>query len=57
VPVELAKKEIERCAGQQFDPEVVRQFLLLTDEELDQTRSLAESTSYQTELQTTSKAK
>jgi putative nucleotidyltransferase with HDIG domain len=52
VPMDVAKKEIERCSGEQFDPDVVDAFLKLTDEDLVQTRAHAESTSYQTELQT-----
>jgi putative nucleotidyltransferase with HDIG domain len=47
VPIELAKKEIERCAGTQYDPEIVRHFLTITDEELIQTRAHAESTQHQ----------
>jgi putative nucleotidyltransferase with HDIG domain len=46
VPIELAKREIERCAGTQYDPDIVRQFLTITDEELVQTRAHAESTQH-----------
>ena len=54
VPMDLARKEIERCSGEQFDPEVVKVFMTVTDEDLIETRAHAESTSYQTELQTAS---
>jgi putative nucleotidyltransferase with HDIG domain len=47
VPIELAKKEIERCSGDQFDPEVVAAFLAISDEELIETRAYAERTSHE----------
>jgi len=55
VPMDLARAEIERCSGDQFDPEVVEVFKTITDEELIQTRAHAESTSYQTELKSVAK--
>ncbi len=55
VPIDLAREEIERCSGDQFDPEVVEVFKTITDEELVQTRAHAESTSYQTELKSVAK--
>jgi putative nucleotidyltransferase with HDIG domain len=38
-----AKLEIERCAGSQFDPEVVKAFLAVLEEESENTRELEES--------------
>ena len=55
VPIDLARAEIERCSGDQFDPEVVEVFKTITDEDLIQTRAHAESTSYQTELKSVAK--
>ncbi len=34
VPADIARTEIERCSGKQFDPAVVKVFLQTTDEEL-----------------------
>ena len=33
LPVEFAKEELEKCAGTQFDPDVVSVMLELIDEE------------------------
>jgi len=46
VPVDLAKKEIERCAGTQFDPQCVTEFLKISDQELAEVRESAEHSSY-----------
>ncbi|MHC4223777.1 MAG: HD domain-containing phosphohydrolase [Planctomycetota bacterium] len=51
VPIEGAKKEIERCSGTQFDPKVVEVFLRVTKEELEQTRTDAERDSMATSLE------
>jgi response regulator RpfG family c-di-GMP phosphodiesterase len=51
VPINDAKKEIERCAGTQFDPKVVEVFLQVTKEELEQTRTDAERDSMATSLE------
>ena len=42
LPVQHAREEIRRCAGTQFDPRVVAEFLKLSDEELIATRGQAE---------------
>jgi len=51
VPIDLAKSEIERCAGQQFDPAVVATFMQIPNEELVETRALAEQNSQATSLE------
>ncbi|MHC4932828.1 MAG: HD-GYP domain-containing protein, partial [Planctomycetota bacterium] len=51
VPIDQAKKEIERCSGTQFDPKIVEVFLKITDEELLQTRTDAERDSMATSLE------
>lgn len=50
VPMKLAKQEIERCAGSQFDPSVVEEFLKISDEELVGSRKGAERSSHHTSL-------
>jgi len=42
LPVQHARAEIRRCAGTQFDPRVVEEFLKISDEELIATRGHAE---------------
>jgi len=51
VPIDLAKKEIERCKGDQFDPAVVEEFLKIGDEELVRTREQAEHSSHSSSLE------
>ena len=53
VPIDLAKEEIERCSGEQFDPEVVEAFLSITNDELIETRAHAEHTSHKTSINAT----
>jgi putative nucleotidyltransferase with HDIG domain len=38
-----ARAEILRCAGTQFDPKIVQEFLRISDEELDEARARVES--------------
>jgi len=42
VPFEKARQEIARCAGTQYDPRVVEQFLAIPPEEFDEARQQAE---------------
>ncbi|MDH3591301.1 MAG: response regulator [Planctomycetota bacterium] len=42
LPIQHAREEIARCAGTQFDPRVVTEFLKFTDEELIEVRARIE---------------
>jgi response regulator RpfG family c-di-GMP phosphodiesterase len=44
IDADRAKEEIERCAGSQYDPRVVAEFLAIQNGELDQARKEAETT-------------
>jgi putative nucleotidyltransferase with HDIG domain len=46
LPVQHARDEIRRCAGSQFDPALVEEFLKVSDAELIETRARAEMTSH-----------
>jgi putative nucleotidyltransferase with HDIG domain len=46
LPIQVARDEIRRCAGTQFDPALVEVFLKISDEELIETRASAERTSH-----------
>ncbi len=50
VPMKEALQEIERCTGDQFDPNVVAAFLTITNAELENTRRDAEASSHATSL-------
>jgi len=52
LPIQVAREEIQRCAGSQFDPALVEEFLKISDDELMEARARAERTSHVTELQT-----
>ncbi len=51
IPLENARREIERCAGAQFDPAVVREFMKVADEDIAEARGRAEATSQATSLE------
>ena len=51
VPVDEAQREIERCAGEQFDPYVVAAFLEITRDELEEARRDAEYHSHSASVQ------
>jgi len=51
LPVQVAREEIQRCAGTQFDPRLVAEFLRIDEEELIETRKRVERASA-VELQT-----
>ena len=44
IDADRAKEEIERCAGTQYDPRVVAEFLAIQNGELNQARKEAETT-------------
>ena len=50
VPIQGAREEIARCAGAQFDPDVVAAFLTILDDEWIETRLHAEESSIATSL-------
>jgi putative nucleotidyltransferase with HDIG domain len=52
LPVETARQEIERCAGTQFDPRLVAEFLRISDEELRDARARVEEESSPAEMLT-----
>jgi response regulator RpfG family c-di-GMP phosphodiesterase len=43
LPIATARAEIERCAGSQFDPRIVKEFLRIADEDLIEARARVES--------------
>ncbi len=43
LPIATARAEIERCAGTQFDPRIVKEFLRIVDEDLIEARAHVES--------------
>lgn len=43
LPIATARAEIERCAGTQFDPRIVKEFLRIADEDLIDARAHVES--------------
>jgi response regulator RpfG family c-di-GMP phosphodiesterase len=43
LPIATARAEIERCAGTQFDPRIVKEFLRIPDEDLIEARAGVES--------------
>jgi putative nucleotidyltransferase with HDIG domain len=45
LPIATARAEIERCAGTQFDPRIVKEFLRIGDEDLIEARARVESES------------
>jgi putative nucleotidyltransferase with HDIG domain len=45
LPIATARAEIERCAGTQFDPRIVKEFLRIVDEDLIEARARVESES------------
>jgi len=45
LPIEHARKEIKRCAGTQFDPRIVEEFLRIPDEDLRGARAEVENES------------
>jgi len=52
LPVKSAREEIKRCAGTQFDPALVQEFLRISDEELREARARVEEEASSVELQT-----
>jgi len=52
LPVTTAREEIQRCAGTQFDPALVQEFLRISDEELREARARVEEEASSVELQT-----
>lgn len=51
IPLELARKEIARCSGAQFDPAVVEAFMSIPDADLLAARDRAEESSHATSLE------
>ncbi|HEX5139171.1 MAG TPA: HD domain-containing phosphohydrolase [Planctomycetota bacterium] len=45
LPIATARKEIERCAGTQFDPRIVKEFLRISDGDLMEARAGVETES------------
>lgn len=43
LPIATARAEIERCAGSQFDPRIVKEFLRIADEDLIEARARVET--------------
>ena len=42
LPVDVAKAEIERCSGSQFDPEIAKVFLDILDNDYDKIKEIQE---------------
>lgn len=42
LPLDVARNEIERCAGSQFDPEIAKAFLDIIDNEYDKIKEIQE---------------
>lgn len=40
LPIEVAKEEIKRCSGSQFDPEIVNAFLDILNDNLDEVKDI-----------------
>lgn len=46
LPIEIAKEEIQKCSGSQFDPEIVKAFLEILDEDLNEVKDIQSNIYY-----------